>query len=109
MISARQAYLLRYWENVCCPSPTTPLRSAIASGLLNCLSLEETIQLIFADIPLYPRLREKVLTRLIDEAGRAPREVYDSVVQQLLDAIADTPHPRKATVAYCLERLYDSV
>lgn len=109
MVSSRQAYLLRYWEDACCPSPTTPLRSAIAGGLLNGLSLEETVQLILNDASIDQRLREKVLRRLIDEAGSTPIAVRDVVVRKLLDAMEDTPHPRKSTVGYFLERLYDSM
>lgn len=109
MVSTRQAYILRYWEKLCCPSPTTPLRSAIAGGLLNCLSLEETVQLILADTTMDHRLREKVLQRLSDEAGSAPLAVSDSIVHKLLGVIADIPRSQKAAVACVLERLYDSM
>lgn len=107
MISSRRSYLLHYWENVCCPAPTTILRSAIATGLLDCISLEQAIHLIVSDIAIDPRLREKVLTRIANEAASVPRKVYDSIVRWLLDTVASDPHRRKVTAAYCLEGLYD--
>lgn len=109
MISPRQTYLLRYWEKSCSATPTTPLRSAIAGGLLNCLSLDETVQLILAHSTIDHRLREKVLARLLDQVGIASLAARDSVLHELLDALADTPYPQKATVAYFLEFLYESM
>lgn len=109
MSSPRQTFLLHYWEQSCGVTPTTPLRSAIAGGLLNCLSLDETIQLILAHRLIDHRLREKVLTRLIDQVGSASLAVRDFVLNELLDALADTPYPQKVTVAYFLECLYESM
>lgn len=109
MISTRQAYILRYWEKSCGRAPTTPLRSAIAGGLLSCLTLDETLQLMLADSAIDQRLREKVLARLLDEVGRASLAVRDSVMHILVDALADTPYPQKAKVAYFLECLYEAM
>jgi hypothetical protein len=102
----RQDFVLRYWEQGCSPSPTTPLRSAIAGGLLNCLSVAENIQLILADVIIDDRFREKILVRLIDEAINVPSQV-DSVVWKMLDALGDSSHTKKSSIAYLLERLYD--
>ena len=103
---SRQDFVLRYWNQECSPPPTTPLRSAIVGGLLNCLSLTEIVHLIRDEVTMDDRLREKVLARLTDDVLNASSHV-SSIVQKLLKALEDNSHSKKSTAAYFLERLYD--
>ena len=102
---SRQAYLTQFWNEVCCPSPTTPLRSAIAGGLLNCLTLGEAIDLALAEPLPERRLREKLLKLLVERGQHEPSVVFDSAVENLIGAFVDSDYPRSETFAYFLERL----
>jgi hypothetical protein len=109
MISKSQAYLLCYWKKSCDRKPTTPLRSAIATGLVNCLSGEDCLQLVVSGAEIDERLRERLLGRLCETVAGATQRLSDQVLKTLLDALATTPYPQKTTLAYFLERLYWSV
>ena len=49
MTSSRREYVVAFWKKSCSPSGTTSLRSAIAGGLLSCLSFDELLELLLSD------------------------------------------------------------
>lgn len=105
----RPAYILRYWETACTDQPTTPLRSAIAGGLLHCLTIEQTLQLVLTKNTIDKRLRDKALGSLLGQVAEAAPEKRDFVMNELLEALADTPYPQKVSVAFFLESIYTSM
>jgi hypothetical protein len=109
MISSQPIYILHYWKKSCSKKPTTPLRSAIATGLVNCLSGEECLQLIVSRAEIDERLRERLIGRLFESVANGPQKFSEEVLQTILDALATTPYPQKTTLAYFLERLYWSM
>jgi hypothetical protein len=66
MTSSRQEYVVAFWKKSCSPRGTTSLRSAIAGGLLSCLSFDELLELLLSESAVDGRLRQKVVDRVAD-------------------------------------------
>jgi hypothetical protein len=107
--TSRAEFLVRYWKEKCQASPSTPLRSAIAGGMVKCIGLDELVRLITADGRPDERLREKLLAHLLEEASRSQDVIYQTVVEKLLAVAPSLPHSRLVTVAYFLTRLYGAM
>ena len=64
MTSLRQKYVVAFWKKSCSPSGTTSLRSAIAGGLLSCLSFDELLELLLSESAVDGRLRQQEVQRV---------------------------------------------
>jgi hypothetical protein len=109
MTSSRQEYVVAFWKNSCSPVPTTSLRSAIAGGLLSCLSFDELLELLVSDSATDGRLRQKVLARAADAFDQLPATARRKAARRVLQLTMVTPYARRLTLEYLLELLYTRI
>jgi len=109
MTSSRQEYVVAFWNESCSPAPTTPLRSAIAGGLLNCLPFDEVLELLLGESALDGRLHQKALGRIVNAFDELPPAARSRAASRLLQLAKGMPYPRRLTVEYLLELLYKQV
>src|SRR5688572_10741361 len=109
MTSSRQEYVVAFWKNSCSPMPRTSLRSAIAGGLLSCLSFDELLELLLSESAVDGRLRQKVVDRVADAFDLLPPALRCRAARNLLQLTSVTPYARRVTVEYLLELIYAQV
>ncbi len=109
MTLSRQEYVVGFWNKSCSPAPTTPLRSAIAGGLLSCLAFDEILKLLLDDRALDGRLHKKALGRIASAFDELRPAARSKAAMRLLQLANATPYPRRLTVEYLLELLYKQV
>jgi hypothetical protein len=109
MTSSRQEYVVAFWKKSCPPTLTTSLRSAIAGGLLSCLSFDELLELLLSDSVIDGRLRQKVVGRAADAFEQMSPAARSRAARSLLQLTMVTPYARRLTAEYLLELLYAQV
>jgi hypothetical protein len=109
MTSSRKEYVLAFWKESCSPTRTTSLRSAIAGGLLSCLSFDELLDLLLSESAIDGRLRQKVLDRAADAFDQLLPGARSRAARRLVQLTAVTPYARRVTIEYLLELVYTQV
>lgn len=84
------------------------LRATVLTGLIQCLSAADSLELLIGGEVKDERLRGRLLARLCDCVHL---ELANSshLIDRLLDLLATTPYPRKNSFAYLLQQLYWSM
>ena len=109
MTDEKKQFFMSYWRERCYREPTTAVRSAIATGLVNFLSYHDCFDLITERGPIDERLRTRLLAQLFQTVKDAPSAESNRMVLDLLVRLEITPYPQKNTIAYLLELLYSAV
>ena len=109
MTSSRRKYIVAFWNTSCSPAPTTSLRSAIAGGLLSCLTFDELLELLLSESAIDGRLQQKVLGRAADAFDELTRAARTRAARKLFQLTKVTPYARRLPVEYLLELVYKQV
>jgi hypothetical protein len=105
MGSKRKEYVIRYFQEACASKPTTPLRGAILTGLVNCLSTADSFELLTRRGVRDDRLRRRLVDRLCESLDLEPGN-SSHVIDKLLSSLPITPYPQKNSFAFLLQTLY---